>query len=482
MNDIEQKTSREQLGFWGLMAVAISGTVASGVFSLAGDFPKEGISQGGVIIGWIICGLGMFGLMRVFFGLSYVKPELKGGIYSFARAGFGEFVGFFSAWGYWISTWLSLVALSNLLFSSIGYFIPFFGVGNSGPSVIGSSIYLWILVILTIIGVEQASFLNVFLTAAKMVPLFLFILLAFLLGKFQLAIFLDNFWGDSPILEQVASTSLITLWVFVGIEGAVVVSNRAKKMSEVAKASAVSFFFVLILYAFISLVSMGVMSPDELAELPDPNLAYVMEAVVGTWGATLMNIGVIVSLMGGLLAVLIEAMEVSNSAAKMGSFCRFFEKENKNGSPINSLILSMIIAQILLIITYFNESTFQALYYMTGSTLMLPYLLSALFYAMVVFRKDGMETYATGGKYTFEIIVAIIAVVYGVWLVYAAELKYLLANCMFYMPGILVYMKGKSEKNEKFFKGAYDYCVLAVVVALGVLCAVLLITGKIELF
>ena len=130
MNDVQkgtETTHREQLGFWGLTAVAISGTVASGVFSLAGDFPKEGVFTGALIIGWLVCGLGMFGIMRVFFGLSYIKPELKGGIYSFARAGFGEFVGFFSAWGYWISTWLSLVALSNLMFSSIGYFIPFFG-------------------------------------------------------------------------------------------------------------------------------------------------------------------------------------------------------------------------------------------------------------------------------------------------------------------------------------------------------------------
>jgi len=482
MGDIEKTTSREQLGFWGLTAVAISGTVASGVFSLAGDFPKEGISQGGVIIGWIICGLGMFGIMRVFFGLSYVRPDLKGGIFSFARAGFGDFVGFVSAWGYWISTWLSLVALSNLLFSSIGYFIPFFGVGNSGPSVIGSSVYLWVLGGLILIGVEAASFFNVFMTAAKMVPLALFILLTFLLGKFHLSIFLNNFWGDTPITQQIASTSLITLWVFVGIEGAVVVSNRAKKMSEVAKASSVSFFFVLILYMLISLVSLGIMKPDELAALPDPNLAYIMEAVVGSWGAVLINFGVIVSLLGGLMAVMIEAMEISNSAAKMGSFCRFFEKENKNGSPMNSLILSLAIAQVLLIITYFNESTFQALYYMTGSTLMLPYLLCALFYAKVVKAKTGFETYAPGGKYKFEVFAAIIAVLYGVWLVYAAGLEYLLANCMFYTPGILVYIKGKMEKREKPFKGIVDYILLGIVVVLGVLCLILLLNGTLVLF
>ena len=470
------------LGFWGLTAVAIGMTVASGVFNLTGDFAKEGAGQGAVIIGWIICGLGMFGLMRVFFGLSYVKPELKGGIYSFAQAGFGDWIGFLSAWGYWVCCWITLVAYANLIFSSIGHYIPLFTIGNSGPSIIGGSIVLWLLCWLILSGMKSASFVNIVITMAKMVPLFMFILLAFLLGKFHISIFLDNFWGDIPLLEQVSGTSLITLWVFSGIEGAVVVSNRAKKMSDVAKGSSVSFFFVLILYALLSMISMGIMSPEELAALPDPNLAYVMEAVAGPWGAALINIGVIVSLSGALLADLILSAEVSNAAAKMGSFCNFFAKDNKNGSPANSLILSIAVAQVLLIMTYFNESTFTALYYMSASMLMLPYLFCALYYAKAVRAKDGFEIYAPGGKYNFEVFVAIIAVIYGIWLVYAAGLDYLLASCMFYAPGALVYIKGKKEKGEKSFKGAVDYGLLGILVVGGIVCLALLLNGTLVLF
>ena len=482
MGDIEKTNDKSLLGFWGLTAVAVGMTVASGVFNLTGDFAKEGAGQGAVILGWIVCGLGMFGLMRVFFGLSHVKPELKGGIYSFARAGFGDWVGFISAWGYWVCCLLTLVAYANLIFSSIGHYIPFFGVGNSGPSVIGGSVLLWALCALILSGLQSASIVNLVITLAKMVPLFLFVLLAFLLGKFNLDVFLNNFWGDLPMLEQIAGTSMITLWVFSGIEGAVVVSNRAKKMSDVAKASAVSFFFVLLLYALISLISMGIMTPEELAELPDPNLAYVMEAIAGPWGAALINIGVLISLSGALLANAILTSEVSNAAAKMGSFCRFFATDNKNGSPANSLILSTAIAQVILIITYFSEATFTALYYMSASMLMLPYLFCALYYAKVVKAKEGFETYAPGGKYNFEIVVAVIAVIYGVWLVYAAGLDYLLASCMFYAPGALVYIKGKKEKSEKSFKGAFDFGLLGLIVVCGILCLILVLTGVLVLF
>ena len=500
MNDNEKIQSGSQLGFWGLTAVAIGMTVASGVFSLAGDFPKEGASQGAVIIGWIICGLGMFGLMRVFFGLSYVKPELKGGFYSFAQAGFGDWIGFISAWGYWVCCWVTLVAFGNLLFSSIGHFIPFFGAGNSGPSVICSSIYIWLLCALVLYGVQAASFVNIAITLAKMVPLFMFVLLAFLLGKFDPSIFLDNFWGTEssvvfdenlgeyvngdplPLLSQINGTSMITLWVFSGIEGAVVISARAKRMPDVAKASATSFFFVLVLYMFISLVAMGVLSGKDLANLSDPNLAYVMEAVTGPWGAQLINLGVIISLLGALLAVVIITGEIANAAAKMGSFCKFFEGENKKGSPKNSLILSTGLAQVLLISTYFGEAGFTALYYMSASMLMLPYLFCALYYAKVVKAEDGFETYAPGNKFKFEVFVAIIAVIYGVWLVYAAGLDYLLISSMFYAPGALVYIKGKKEKGEKAFTKAYDLPLLGILIVCGVLSVILIATQVLQPF
>jgi arginine:ornithine antiporter/lysine permease len=72
--------------------------------------------------------------------------------------------------------------------------------------------------------------------------------------------------------------------------------------------------------------------------------------------------------------------------------------------------------------------------------------------------------------------------VYGCWLVYAAGLQYLLANCMFYIPGIFVYWKGRNERNEKLITAKYDYGVLGVVVVLGILCLILLLLGRIVLF
>ena len=96
--------------------------------------------------------------------VSKKKPELEGGIYSYARAGFGEYIGFNSAWGYWLAGILGNVATIMLLFSTLGYFFPIFKGGNSVASIVGASLLLWTLHFLILFGIREASIMNVIAT------------------------------------------------------------------------------------------------------------------------------------------------------------------------------------------------------------------------------------------------------------------------------------------------------------------------------
>ena len=77
-----------------------------------------------------------------------------------------------------------------------GYFFPVFGAGNNIPSLICASIFLWFIAFLVSRGVKEATGINVVVTIAKLVPLTLFIVSIALLGKFDPAIFMENFWGE----------------------------------------------------------------------------------------------------------------------------------------------------------------------------------------------------------------------------------------------------------------------------------------------
>ena len=82
-----------------LTAMVVGGMVGAGVFSLPRRFATEtGIY--GAVIAWAVAGTGMLMLAFVFQTLAVRKPHLDSGVYAYAKAGFGEYLGFFSAFGY----------------------------------------------------------------------------------------------------------------------------------------------------------------------------------------------------------------------------------------------------------------------------------------------------------------------------------------------------------------------------------------------
>lgn len=53
---------------------------------------------------------------------------------------------------------------------------------------------------------------------------------------------------------------LITLWVFIGVEGAVVVSARARNKQDVGRATLLAVLSALVVYLLVTLLSLGVVA------------------------------------------------------------------------------------------------------------------------------------------------------------------------------------------------------------------------------
>ena len=104
------------LGTLRLTMFGIGLILASGAFAIPGDFAAAGAYPLASLIGWGITGVGMLSLCLCYFRLSIVKPQLTSGLYTYAREGFGEFIGFCSAWGYWISANLAQISFLTMLY------------------------------------------------------------------------------------------------------------------------------------------------------------------------------------------------------------------------------------------------------------------------------------------------------------------------------------------------------------------------------
>jgi hypothetical protein len=98
-------TGGRKLRLGALTALVIGSMVGSGVFSLPQNM-AAGAGPLAILIGWAITAVGMLALVFIYQSLAVRKPQLDAGPYAYAKAGFGPFVGFNSAWGYWISAWV----------------------------------------------------------------------------------------------------------------------------------------------------------------------------------------------------------------------------------------------------------------------------------------------------------------------------------------------------------------------------------------
>jgi arginine:ornithine antiporter/lysine permease len=475
--------STGKLGLLPLIALVVGSMIGGGVFNLPSDMAK-GASPGAILIGWFVTGFGMLMLAFVYQNLAVRRPALNAGPYAYAKAGFGAFVGFNSAWGYWLSAFLGNVAYAVAIFSALAYFFPVFGGGNNLPSIIGASLCLWLVHALVLKGIKQAAFVNVVTTIAKLVPILLFILVAII--AFNWDKFTIDLWGTGDaqgvgglgsIVDQVKSTMLVTLWVFIGIEGASVYSARAARRSDVGRATVIGFFGALGIYALVTLLASGVLSQSELAGLKVPSMAGVFESLVGPWGAALINIGLIVSVGGAFLCWTLLCAEIPYTCGRDGTFPKWFAIENENGSPANSLWVTNLLIQLFLAVSYFSHSAYQFFYFIASVAILPPYVLSGAYAVKLAVTGNGYDIGETGrGR---DMLVGALATIFGLWLVYAAGLNYLLMCAILFAPGILVYVKARRERGAKVFS-SIEAIIAALIVGLALLAGWLMWTGKIS--
>lgn len=453
--------SRLRLG--SLTALVIGSMVGAGVFSLPQNM-ATGAGPLAILIGWGITAIGMLALVFVYQSLATRKPGLDAGPYAYAKAGFGSFVGFNSAWGYWLSAWLGNVSYAVIVFSALSYFFPAFGDGNTWQAVLGASILLWLVHVLVLAGIRQAAIVNTIVTVAKIAPIVLFI--GIVAVAFRIEVWTLDFTGLGnadlgSITAQVKSTMLVTLWVFIGIEGASVLSARAERRRDIAAATVLGFLTCLALYALVSLLSLGILSQPELAALKNPSMAGVLEAVVGPWGAILINVALVVSVGGAFLSWTLLAAEIPNAAARDGTMPAFFARQSGKGVPATSLLVTNLLVQAFLIVALFAESTYQALFSIASTAILVPYIFSGAYAAKLAVTG---EAYRAGERRTVPLLLGLLATVYGLWLVYAAGPAYLFMCAILYAPGILVYAWARREKGRTVFHPAEALLAAALVV------------------
>jgi arginine:ornithine antiporter/lysine permease len=205
-------------------------------------------------------------------------------------------------------------------------------------------------------------------------------------------------------------------------------------------------------------------------------MAGVFEPLVGAWGAALINLGLMISVGGAFLSWTLLCAEIPFTCGKDGTFPKWFARENENGSPANSLWATNILIQLFLVLSFFSQSAYQFFYFIASVAILPPYVLSGAYALKLAISGEGYRAGEGRGK---DVLVGALATIYGLWLVYAAGLDYLLMCAVLFAPGIIVYAKARRERGERVFSGL-EVVVAIVIVALALTAGWLMWTGKIS--
>jgi arginine:ornithine antiporter/lysine permease len=447
-----------------LTAMVVGSMVGAGVFSLPARFGRA-TGVVGALVAWTIAGAGMLMLAFVFQNLAIRKPELDAGVFAYAKAGFGDYVGFNSAFGFWASACVGNTFYWVFIMTTIGALFPALGKGDTILAVALSSVGVWTFHYLIARGVREATTINRIVTIAKIMPILLFIVVVGI--SMKAGVFHHNFWGGedpsfSNLFSQVKDTMIITTFVFIGIEGASVYSRYAKRREDVGKATVLGFLSVLAIFALVTIVSYGVLPQQALAEARQPSMATVLESVVGHWGSTVISIGVVVSVLGAYLAWTLMAAEVMFIPATNADMPRFLRRENKAKTPIVALVLTSVLIQVFLLITLTTDDALNFMLDFSTSLTLVPYFLVAAYGLKIALTRDSYEPQDRARNR--HLMVGALASFYTLFLVYTAGVKFLLLSCVVYAPGTLLYVKARRENGARVFGRAEQLLCGALIV------------------
>lgn len=480
-------TDSKTLGLGGLSAIVFGSMIGGGIFNIAQNL-AVGAAQGAVILAWTITAAGMLFLVFTFKYLSHCRPDLNAGIYQYAQAGFGNYVGFNIAWGYWLCVGFANVAYAVMLAKSFGAFWPPL-MANGWPLVLFGWGVIWLMCWLVSNGLQTAAFINTIMSCVKFASLLLISIV--LVIYFKAGLFTSDFWGSAAGLgnveQQIRNTMLVTVWTFIGIETSVMMSSRARKASDVGKSAVIGFVCAWVLYLAISILCYGVMSQAQMAGLPDPSLAYVLKDIVGAWAYYAVVISVIISLFGGFVAWTLVCAQTPLGAAEVGILPRNFLRLNRKGMPAYGLCVSSVVMSVLMGVVALADNVYMAALWLTSLMVAPAYMLSGMFLLKGSLKPGKYLHDSAGAHNTKYFAVGLICTVFCLWIIYSGGLVPTLVTSVFYLGGIGFYYAarkqavGKASLSWREFLTPWETVLFLVLCLAAMLSILLLAQGLVAL-
>ena len=434
------KTKSQKIGLLTTTSLVVGNMIGVGIFVLPAVLSSYGSIS---LLGWIFTATGALILAKIFSNFSRIIVSKSGGPYIYSKAGFGDFIGFLVAWGYWIACWVGNGAVAIAIIGAASFFIPELAT-NSILSVSLGLALIWMFTWINARGIKESGKIQLITTIFKILPLLFVIIVGLFFFEF------DNFptfnlTGESNF-SAISAVATLTLYAFLGIECATIPAGNIENPDKtIPKATMLGTIIVTILYILGTVVLFGVLPLDILQNSPAP-FAEAAKIIGGNYGGYFVAVGVLISGIGVLNGWILITGQISMATAKDDLFPEFFKKENKNGAPVNGFIIGGVLSSIVMLMNYTEGlvEQFEFIVQLTVLVILMPYLFTAASYALIVIEK---KLHTKSWIKTF--ILSALGFAYSLWAIYGSGYETVFYGFLLMLIGIPVYIYMKWIKNKE---------------------------------
>jgi len=428
---MQQATQARHLGFWQCWALTVGIMIGSGVFLLPAALAPFGMMS---FAGWALTATGSIFLSLVIARLAG-RTHRSGGVYAYAYDSFGSLTGFLVGWGYWAAYWIAIPAMAIAFAGYLGVFIPALKA-NPTYEAIAAATLIWLLTLINLRGIKEASSMQLAMTILKLIPLGLIIAFGFLTGDSN-NLPTANPTGGS-FLPLLATTALLTMWAFSGLEaGTIPASDVRNPEKTIPKAIIIGTITVAIVYIASTYAVMLLVPAEQLAQSSAP-FAEAAKGL-GTWGPYLVALGALVSIAGAINGTILILGQIPMAVALDGLAPKAFAKRNVGGSSNLSLLSASVLSTILLMTNYSKGliQMFEFLATMSTLAILVPLLVSSL----AEFRHSLASAKAWAG-------VAGLAILYSLFAIFGSGIDVVLWGLVLLAAGLPVYFFGRRQRQS----------------------------------
>ncbi|HEY6890753.1 MAG TPA: amino acid permease [Solirubrobacter sp.] len=414
-------------------ALVVGNMIGSGVFMLPATL--AGAAGPISLLGWIFTGAGAMLLALVFANLGRALPR-TGGPYAYARRAFGDFIGFQTAWGYWIAVWAGNAAIAVAFVGYLTVFWPAAGSHDLLGALLAIAL-IWFLTFVNALGARESGLVQLATTVLKFVPLAVIgIVGLFFMHRSNLQPFAPH--GHS--LSLLSTTAALTMWAFIGLESATVPAEEVEDPERtIPRATILGTGITTLLYIVATVAIMGIIPAATLADSTSPFADAAGVAFGGGWDKVIALVA-LVSTFGALNGWIMLQGRVPLAAAEDGLFPAAFARvHGERRTPIFGLVVSSVLVSALLLMNYTKGLTgaFTFVILLATLTTLVPYAYSAAAqaYLWLVERERFQPR-----KMVRDTVVALLAFAYSVWAIAGAGDDIVTKGFVLMLAGVPVYV------------------------------------------